>query len=355
LGFGQRPLNRTHRSERRFIAKAAFAIAFALAASVAATANAQSPGKWVNISDSVIAQLTKEGKKIGWPGQTSGVGVDRTNGDVYMVVCDNGLWKSTDHGATFARIDGGAVTGRCETGFGLDFSEHGRKFACATVYGNSATAFNSGERWLKSTLGHLDCVAASWRFESDVKDTARDTALLSIKHENGGELVLSRDAGKTWDTLGKGFNGVGLFGAALLVGFKDGGIVRSTDFGKTWNQVSDLKPTGKAMRVFNGVGYWVGSKGLLVSRDKGESWSQLGSPVECSLGPYFGKTERDIVVMGKRGIMKTTDAGQTWSLAAPLPPDVDGGTMSQCGWDPINDIYYAGRMGKPTYKFEAGK
>ena len=56
--------------------------------------------------------------------------------------------------------------------------------------------------------------------------------------------------------------------------------------------------------------------------------------------------------MGKHGIMKTTDAGETWKLAAPLPPGVDGDYMCQCGWDPINDIYYAGRMGKATFKFE---
>ena len=84
----------------------ALTIAFGGALAVSA-APAQSHGKWVSISDGVVAKLTAEGKKIGWPGLTSGVGVDRTNGDVYMVVCDQGIWKSTDHGATFARIDGG--------------------------------------------------------------------------------------------------------------------------------------------------------------------------------------------------------------------------------------------------------
>src|SRR4051812_26823141 len=51
-------------------------------------------GQWVAISDGVIAQLQKEGKKIGYPGLTAGVTCDPSTGDVYMVVCDQGLWRS---------------------------------------------------------------------------------------------------------------------------------------------------------------------------------------------------------------------------------------------------------------------
>ena len=49
-----------------------------------------------------IAQLQKEGKKIGYPGLTAGVTCDPATGDVYMVVCDQGLWLSGDGGKTFA-------------------------------------------------------------------------------------------------------------------------------------------------------------------------------------------------------------------------------------------------------------
>ena len=59
--------------------------------------------------------------KPGYPGKTAGVTVDPANGDLYMVVPDQGLWKSTDHGKSFARIDGKKIGGRCETGFALDF------------------------------------------------------------------------------------------------------------------------------------------------------------------------------------------------------------------------------------------
>src|SRR6476661_3871101 len=59
-----------------------------------------SAAEWVNISDSVTSQV-----KPGYAGPTAGVTVDRVSGDVYMVVNDQGLWKSTDHGQTFTRVD----------------------------------------------------------------------------------------------------------------------------------------------------------------------------------------------------------------------------------------------------------
>jgi hypothetical protein len=299
-------------------------------------------GKWVTISDDVIAQLAREGKKIGWPGLTGGVGVDRMTGEVYMMVCDNGLWKSSDQGKTFARVDGGAIGGRCETGFALDIDPSGNRVACFPVYGPAALSLDAGKTWQKSTAQHVDCIAVAWP----------DLAMLSIKHESGGEMIASPDGGKTWKSIGKGYHGVGLFDAKTLVACKTGGgILRSTDGGASWTSASDLKPTGKAMHVFDGSGYWLGDKGVLTSRDKGATWSLLGSPVSCTLGPYFGKDLNHLVVFGRQGAMATSDGGKTWKLAAPLPPGIDGDYMCNFGWNPQRDVFYASKMGKPTFKY----
>ncbi len=169
----------------------------------ASSARADEKGKWVSISDDVVAKLGREGKKIGWPGLTGGVGVDPTNGDVYMMVCDNGLWKSTDQGKNFERVDGGAIGGRCETGFALDLDPAGKRLACFPVYGPAADSLDAGKTWQKSAAQHVDCIAVDWA----------DLAMLSIKHESGGEMIYSPDGGKAWKSLGKGFDGVGLFDA----------------------------------------------------------------------------------------------------------------------------------------------
>ncbi len=324
----------------------AIVVIAALSTSLAQRATAEAEaGKWISISDTVIVQLTKENKKIGYPGLTGGVGVDRVTGDVYMVVCDQGLWKSSDQGQTFARVDDGNVTGRCETGFEFDFDPAGKRLACFTVYGNSALSSDAGKSWRRSTAGHNDFVSVDWSSDS----------LVTLKHESGGVLIKSDDGGKTWATLGKGFFNVGLLDAKTLVATKEGkasSIIRSTDGGQTWSEVSNLKPVGRAPRITSGAVYWVGDQGLLVSRDKGASWAQLGKPVKAMLGPYFGKDEKQIVVVGKEGVMETTDSGETWKKAAPLPPGVEGDGMSQFGWDPTHNVFYAGKMGKSTFKYQ---
>ena len=85
---------------------------------------------------------SKDGKKIGYPGLTAGVAVDPATGDVYMVVCDQGLWKSTDAGSTFARIERQRI---CEwTSFARDDSSHSCVSCSASSYRPcKKTAFES--------------------------------------------------------------------------------------------------------------------------------------------------------------------------------------------------------------------
>lgn len=302
-------------------------------------------GHWVAISTSTTDELTKSGKKIGYPGLTAGVAVDRTNGDVYMVVCDLGIYKSTDQGKTFARADGGVIGGRCETGFALNVDPAGKRLAAFMIYGKAGSLAADGA-WSTWKANHLDFGAVDWE--------ATGQALLAIRHESGGLLTLSTDNGATWTDLGKGYkNVVGLFDAKTLIASKGQGLERSTDGGQTWTVVSDIMPTGAVMMVFKGVGYFTTDKGLLVSKDQGQTWSIQGTAVKALAGPYFGKDAQQIIVATKDGLMETTDAGTTWKLAAPLPQDFKHNIVGpNYGWDPEHKILYASSMGKPTYRYQ---
>jgi hypothetical protein len=66
---------------------------------------------------------------------------------VFLVINDQGLFRSRDKGATWARCDGGAVTGRCETGYVLDADPAGNRLAVFVVYGSSAITFGGGQTW----------------------------------------------------------------------------------------------------------------------------------------------------------------------------------------------------------------
>ncbi len=336
-----------------------------VAAKIQATTSAADSSKWVSVSDAVLKSLSDAGKKIGYPGGTAGVCVDRTTGAVYMIVPDQGVWKSTDRGATFARADGGALGGRCETGFTLNPDPGGKRLAAFMLDGKACLMSDSGKTW-KS----LQQEGRGWDYGTADWSSANPQTLLAVHHESGADLHVSKDAGATWKTLDKDYTAIGIFDDHTFVASKGTGILRSTDSGSTWTTVSDVTPTGRIVCVLDGVGYWISKNGLLVSHDKGLTWSTQGAAIEAAWGPFFGKNTRQIVVVGRvdkvPGFYRSDNSGKTWSLAAPFPmfekesiPDWTpgkpwaAGWFCCFGWDPIGNIFYASRMGHPTLKYNA--
>lgn len=323
----------------------------------------QAKETWVPISDAVLDKLKAEGKKLDWPGATAGVSVDRVTGDVRMILSGQGLWQSSNRGVTFTRMDGGSLGGRCETGFALNADPAGRRLACFMLDGNSALTLDSGKTW-----SPLQQHGRGWDFGTVDWSQAVPQVLLAVHHESGGELHLSTDGGKSWKLLGKAYAAVGIFDSGTFVASKGDGILRSVDGGVTWTKVSDRTPTGRTLCVFKGVGYWVTREGLLVSHDKGVTWTLQGSPLEAAWGPFFGKSEKQIVVVGRvgkeAGLYATQDAGETWKLVAPFPAfppdsvpdwtpakDHAAGWFVNFGWDPKSNTFYASRMGHPTLQY----
>ena len=298
-------------------------------------------GEWVNISDSVTAQL-----KPGYGGPTAGVVVDRARGDVFMVVSDQGLWRSGDHGATFARCDAKNIGGRCETGWALQADPAGKRLACFMIYGDSAMTTDGGNTWTKFKTSHLDFGAVDWA------DTGK--RLLAIRHESGGMLTTSEDGGATWRDIEKGFSGCGVLDRTTFVATKEkaSGIFCSTDAGASWTQVSPETPSAAVPVIFEGAAYWPTGKGVLVSRDKGAMWSAFAGVVDATHGPLFD-TAKHFVVVGKSGFSETKDGGATWQPAAPLPAGFGTGRIGpNFAWDPRADTFYASTMTKPTFKFQ---
>lgn len=309
-------------------------------------------GQWTVISDGILAELDKADPKAQLleKNKTAGIGVDRTTGDVYMMANGIGLCKSTDQGQTFTQVSGKNVTGRFETGWGINIDPAGKRLMCFIIYGSCAYSDDAGKTWIKSKVGHLDFGAVDWA------DTGK--ALLAIGHESGGTLKLSLDAGKEWKTMGKDFSATGIFDPkTLLTVSKTDGFVRSIDGGEKWTKVSDEKLAAPVMIEFKNVGYWLGEGGLLESKDKGATWTVAAPlPKGACLGPMFGADENDMVVGCPDGLYESKDAGKTWTFAVPLAPDIKilkRGWYGNYAWDPINNIFYASNMGKPSYKYVA--
>jgi photosystem II stability/assembly factor-like uncharacterized protein len=312
-------------------------------------------GQWVSLSDGVLADLKRQGLKPGWPGKTTGVAIDRKTGDVYMIVTGQGVWKSSDKGKTFRRVDGKAVGGRCETGYSLQVDPGGRRLACFMLDGRSAMTADGGKTWtpIRNVARGYDWAAVDW--------SARPARrMFALVHESGGIGAISNDGGKSWKEIGKEYAAVGVFGRdVLLCGRqKQKGIWRSTDDGASWTKVDDATPIG-VLTVLGDRGYWLTDGGLLATRDKGRTWRRVGPKAGAAWGPYFGRSDRHFVVVNAKGFQETTDGGKTWKAVAPLPPSLKKeynprGWFLNVAWDPIGKVCYAARMGHPTWKCEYG-
>lgn len=309
---------------------------------------------------------TKEEWVAIFPG-TGGVAVDRSNGDVYIVNTgteifkepSQGIWKSTNRGNSFARVDGGVIGGRCETGYALCPDPKGQRLYCFMLDGPSGFTLDAGKHWER--LGQVN---RGWDFAAVDWSVEKPLVILGFEHENGGKYHLSSDGGKKWTKLGEfpayqqGFDfGVGVIDATALVRWMgtNGGIELSRDSGVTWKKVSAETPVSHVMVVLEGVCYWLGAQGLIVSRDKGTTWTVQGQPVAAAWGPYFGKNSRHIVAAGKTGVHETLDGGHTWSLITALPEPFrkppGPGWYLNFAFDPVGNIFYASWMGKPTYRY----
>src|SRR2546423_4384035 len=165
-----------------------------IVAAFAALVQAQQPAaNWVNISNPIVQQLTDSGKKIAWPGQTAGVAVDPANGDVYMIIPDQGIWKSSDRGMAFARADKGEIGGRCETGYSINVDPAGGgRLACFMLDGKCAMTLDGGKTWqpFKGVGRNWDFAAVDWR-------QAAPKTIFAARHETGGGKYNSQERGKT--------------------------------------------------------------------------------------------------------------------------------------------------------------
>lgn len=331
--------------------------------------SAQPMAEWINWPDSEIHPAK---------GTVCGMAVDRTTGDLFVVVnpYHAELWKSMDQGETFASK--GTLGGLPINSYSFCADPAGKRLACFFAYPDGGGMVTDGG----ATLAKFSTIAPTGSvppitidipkvnrncFECGVVDwEATGKACMGMTHETHGVLVLSTDSGSTWKVLGTGFTlPVGIFDPqTLLVG--NHSLQRSTDGGVTWTKVCDLPKTslsaaysaeGTAIIVYKGAGYLLTENGLLVTRDKGATWKAMGAPINvCSApnkfrvsGPFFGADENHILLVGMDGVFLTVNGGANWKKVASYPSDDPGFPVHSCfAWDPVHNIVYAARSGKPA-------
>jgi photosystem II stability/assembly factor-like uncharacterized protein len=364
-GTRDTPLARTN-AEPRPPAYRAAAIFTLLGGGLVLAARAPAAETWTDISTPLIEKLKRQGEKLAWPGGCSGVVADRLTGAVVVKVVGGGLWRSVDRGATWQHLDGGTVAGRDETGWATSVDQNDPQRMASFSLDGRAGWTADGKQWQSFTDN-----GRNWDFGSVDWSAATPQTIIVAKHETDppGEVDLSTDGGRTWRKLAIRLNGkpdlvamVGALDAKTLIYSNGQGILRSTDAGVRWTQVSAANPLTRIPVCFRGVVYLGTAAGLLVSRDQGATWPTQGVPVKIQQGPFFGADERTMLVLGSDGAFLTQDAGQNWTRVAGLKPNERGQGFSFAtkwfgcyAWDPVHNILYASTMGNPAFKLELGK
>jgi photosystem II stability/assembly factor-like uncharacterized protein len=320
--------------------------------------------QWTDISSPLLERLTNNGAKFAWPGGCSGVVVNRTNGDVTIKVVGLGLWRSSDRGNNWRRVDGNIIGGRDETGWATSADQNAPLRIASFSLDGLAGWTPDGTHWKSFTS-----LGRNWDFGSVDWAARTPRTIIAAKHETTppGEVYVTQDGGVTWKKLSIYLNGnrgrisiVGALDAATLIYSNGDGIHRSTDAGSTWTKVSSANPQTRIPVLFHGAHYLGTTNGLLVSKDKGASWQQQGAPVNIWQGPFFGRDEREMLVVGTDGVFVTHNGATSWALAARLKAKESGFLFSPdwfgCyAWDPVNNFIYASAMGNPVYRMELAK
>jgi len=235
--------------------------------------------------------------------------------------------------------------------------------------GKCGMTLDGGKTWQPFTD-----VGRNWDFASVDWTSEKPQVIYAARHETGGEMYLSTDAGTSWTKLDKdnAYSSLGVVDANTFLTSKGQGLLRSTDQGKEWKKVSDFTPISRVMQTMNGAHYFfakdpavAGDKRtpasfqsfLIVSKDKGASWAKQGTMTDAAWGPYFGKDEKHLITMGRKGmILESTDAGETWKEVIAVPAKgfdtSKPGWFTNIGYDPKSDTFYISKMGLSAFKYE---
>ncbi len=285
-----------------------------------------------------------------------GVVVDHKNGDLFICLSDKGLYLSSDQGDSWKRL-GTPFKGRTETPGCLMLDPFGgKRIVSAVVYGSPLVVSpDRGEtiHLLDKKTTHLDWCAVDWS-DPELK------FILTLKHEAADMLLVSRDGGKSFKDVGKGYGPAWIFDnkTAVIAQAKSKanpkpGIVRTTDAGETVNSSGEYY--AKALpRWHKDRLYWIVEGALISTADQGKSWQKISDLKDGRFGPIFGKSADHLFVLTGAGIVESTDGGKTWNKAIPMPKDFKGvsSNLTWVEYDPTRDTLYVMRMGTELYRWQ---
>jgi photosystem II stability/assembly factor-like uncharacterized protein len=353
---------------------ASVAAAAGQAASPPAPSGVRDTGPWVNITAELFKSINAHDHRMPFMRFAQGFAVVPSTGNLFLHVSAGqaGLYLSKDEGQSWAAIPGVKLSGRGETGYSFNIPyPFDNRMAFFGIDGQGGITFDGGLTWTpfgKHYRG-FDHGDLDW-------STPRPQVIFAMEHEPFYK-VLSTDGGTTWKRIDEAADKlagnkevqnwrVGVVNATtlLLADRRKEGILLSTDLGKTWAEVAKFRVLAGRPVHYGKRLYWAGSAGVVAS-DNGKDWALVGSGLaSATWGPYFGKSEQEMMVVTDKGFFITADGAKTWKNVAPYFAVPDGyatargydagGGLRYFGWDPIHNDLYASGLAAPVYRLRIG-
>lgn len=179
---------------------------------------------------------------------------------------------------------------------GVDVNKSGLAFATG-AFGTLLKSTDGGNNWTS--------VAPNW----------------SMLYDSGsGDTMVLRDEPTNYvvDVLDDG---------SVVLGGEYGQLMRSPDGGICWEiayrhpSVEGLNaPTFFGMEIRpDGVGYAVGQSGLVArTQNNGQTWTHVPTPSEGNLFAVTSTADGNVVVVGQRAGLRSTDGGASWNALKAL-------------------------------------
>jgi hypothetical protein len=291
------------------------------------------PAAWSNVT----ANLAGMGSECG---NLTMVSAEPCSNRVIAGIARQGLWVTENGGASWSHLGrtGDPLIHR-PTGITYD-PEHPGTFYEAGIYGwedpysdgvfittNDGASFQ-GYKGLSAIQSHNDSVSV------DFHDPGRKT-LVSGGHEQKQVLFVSHDAGDTWDDVGMalpadtGFCTTSLvidantFVVGCMVSWSgaNGAILRTTDGGKTFAKRSESGVVGQPLWANDGAIYWaLEAGGIAKSTDLGKTWEQTVDGSQAGGAPPIELPDGRIASIGPDRVVLSSDGGVSWTpIGEPVP------------------------------------
>ncbi len=301
---------------------------------------------------------------VSWDESPSGLyDFDFADATVGLGVSPQGLYRTTDGGATFGLVRAGAASAVVflsptvavavvsglfvrSTDAGLTWAAAGpaggrtrRERISARVvlaWNDTFTFPNTDGRLSRSTDGGLTWTDLGAVFPDGVEAITVASAQTIVALDGQGDVFHSADAGATWaQTFASpgprpGFlsSAVPVFADALTgyVAYGSGFVARTTDGGATWRQVSSGSGASlhDVARFADGTLIAVGDDGTLLVKAGDGPWALRPFATARALKAVDVVGPQAAVVVDEDGrVYRTADRGASWTAGAAAPPGLD--------------------------------